>query len=169
MMNKGSIFDVIFLLISITAVMVVAIISYLVLTEVTDDSALTDTFSEAGIAKTHNLEKGQDALKTFDLGLTFLVIMVGLVTVVLAAMINTNPVFFFGSLIVLIVITMVSAMMSNVFFDITSNDLIATATDQFPLTVLIMGIYPTVCLVLSIIVAIVMYSKTSQMAGFGAV
>jgi len=168
-MHKGSMFDIIFLLISISAVMIVAIVSYLVLTAVTDNSALTATFNEAGVDKADNLEKGQDALKTFDLGLTFLVIMIGLVTVVLAAMINTNPVFFFGSLIVLIVMVMVTAMISNVFFDVTSNELLATATDQFPLTVLIMQIYPTICLVLSIIVAIVMYSKTSQMAGFGAV
>ena len=168
-MNKGSLFDVIFFLIVAGIVMVTVVISYSVLgafnsnTDVQTMLNQTDTTGQAQ----HALNQGVVALNTFDAGIAFFILMSGLITIGLATMTGSNPVFFFGSLIILIVIVAVSAIISNVFVTILSADQLATTSNNFPITMALLGIYPTICLVISIIVAIVSYSRPSSVRSFG--
>lgn len=162
-----SLFDTIVLLIVAFVIILAAMFTYFIVDEVKSAPSVIEVFNSTGTSTSH-FDKAETGLKTFDYGVALFIFVTGLVTIALATMINSNPVFFFASFLVLIITVMVSAILSNIFIDIVSSDMLVGITAEFPITMAIIGIYPTICLVISAIVAIVQYTKTSSYnSGYG--
>ena len=162
-----SLLDTIVLFAVAIVIILAAMFTYFIVDEVKSDPTLITVFNETG-ASTAHFDKAESGLKTFDYGIAMFIFITGLVTVALATMVNSNPVFFFASFIVLIIIVMVSAILANVFIDLVSTDVLASITAEFPISMAIIGIYPTACLVISALVAVVQYTKTSSYnTGYG--
>ena len=164
--KKGSLYDVIFLLAATLVILIAAVFTYFIVDEVQNDIGVQEQFNATGTSLTY-FDQGKSALNTFDYGVATFIFITGLATIALATMVNSNPVFFFGSFIVLIVIVGISAILTNTAIEIFSVDAIAPIANQFPISMLVLSIYPHICLVISALVAIVQYSKTSSITSGG--
>jgi len=164
--KKGSLYDVIFLLAATFVILIAAIFTYYIVNEVQNDVGVQTQFNATGTSLTY-FDQGKTALNAFDYGVATFIFITGLATIALATMINSNPVFFFGSFIVLIVIVGVSAILANTAIEIVSVDALSATVAQFPISMLVLSFYPHICLVISALVAIVQYSKTSSITSGG--
>ena len=164
--KKGSLFDLFLIMLIALGGIVSVIVVYTVVSAVKTNTSVVATFAATGTSTSY-FDNGLTALRTFDYGIALFIFTAGFVAVALATMINTHPVFFFGSLLVLIIIVAVSAVLSNVIIDVVSQDALSAATNSFPISMMILGIYPTLMLVLAAIVSIVQYTRTSSTSGFG--
>jgi len=164
--KKGSLYDVIFLLAATFVILIAAIFTYYIVNEVQNDVGVQTQFNATGTSLTY-FDQGKTALNAFDYGVATFIFITGLATIALATMINSNPVFFFGSFIVLIVIVGVSAILANTAIEIVSVDALSATVAQFPISMLVLSFYPHICLIISALVAIVQYSKTSSITSGG--
>jgi hypothetical protein len=164
--KKGSLYDVIFLLAATFVILIAAIFTYYIVNEVQNDVGVQAEFNRTGTSLTY-FDQGKTALNAFDYGVATFIFITGLATIALATMINSNPVFFFGSFIVLIVIVGVSAILANTAIEIVSVDALSATVAQFPISMLVLSFYPHICLIISALVAIVQYSKTSSITSGG--
>jgi hypothetical protein len=164
--KKGSVFDLFVIMVMSLGVIVTVLFVYMIVNAVATDSSVTQTFGKTGTSTSY-FDNGLTALRTFDYGIALFIFVAGLTSIALATMVNSHPVFFFGSLIVMIILVMFTAILSNIFIDIVSVEMLASIRSNFPVSMMLIGIYPTIALVISAVVAIVQYSRTSSMGGFG--
>jgi|ETNvirenome_6_85_1030632.scaffolds.fasta_scaffold116716_2 hypothetical protein len=115
-------------------------------------------FAGAGIGvEIFNAWEG--TLTTFDLSLAF--IMLGMMggTVIAAAYIDTSPMWFFFSALLLTITILVSATISNVFKAIQVQDGFITASTNFPVMIWIMTNLPLLLTGGALVTLVVLYSK----------
>jgi hypothetical protein len=164
--KKGSIFDMFVIMVMGLGVIVTVMFVYLIVSSVANDTSVKTTFAESG-ASTVYFDNGLAALRTFDYGIALFIFVAGIASMALATMVNTHPVFFFGSFIAMIVLVMATAILTNAFIDIVSQDMLTSVRGNFPISMALLSIYPTIALILSAAIAIIQYSRTSSVSGFG--
>lgn len=92
----------------------------------------------------------------FDTLFVALVLIMGFTSVLAASMIRTHPAFFVVSVIITIVLILMTAVFSNVYYAVASN--FAEASSFSGLTTVFQN-FPYLMLVLSFIIAFVQYAK----------
>ena len=149
--KKGGILDVFFLTFFVFAIMISIIVMFLVY----------GTINAAMIGQgldTWFLESALDAILLFDGLMVFVYIGSGIAAVVSAFAIRTHPIFFFLFLLVQILLLSVTPILQGAFTDITTTDSVSVAAAEFPIFSLIMEFMPIIALVLSVVVALVMFA-----------
>ena len=155
--KKGSVYDV-YLIIGI--LLVLSLVSMLVLKVLTE---VRTQFEDDDILKPEQLgyiTNVEDRYGRIIDGI-FLFFLVGVcITVLIAAfLVRTYPFFYFFSIIVIAIFIFVSAIMANVYQEFADNDDLASTAEQFVVIGYIMPRLPFYTLIISILIAVVMFSK----------
>lgn len=160
MMNqKGDVMDVPVIGILVIVMAFTAIIGTMVLNQLRTDPSFNDTMPEE--AKTA-MEQAENATLMFDMLIVFLFFSAIAVGVISAALVPAHPVFFILYFIVMLIMAALSTIFSNVYYEFASSPLISAWSTQFPWIALLMQHLPQVTLVGMVLIAIVMFGKTSS-------
>lgn len=158
-MAKGSVVDLIYLIVFIFIISIVVVLSHFINSEIA--TSMESTQLSAG-----PLEHTENALLNFNWGILFIFIAVGLLITYAVSRLPTNPIFFFASMIVLAVTIVLSAIMSNAYLEFTQTAGLAASVDKFNLVGLLMDNYPIFVLAIGALIIIVLYGKQQERGGF---
>lgn len=103
---------------------------------------------------------------TFDNAFAFIFVGLGLILVISAFMVRNHPIFFVFIMIVFALFIIVNAVLANVYEDFASQSDLAELRDEFPIQEYIMGLFPFFIFFLSLVVAIIQYSKDYSRGGY---
>lgn len=96
----------------------------------------------------------------FDNGFLMAFIILWIATLIASFMIDSHPIFFVVSLVLLIFILMLSVFIGNIYEEVTTSDeLLIQATASFPITNWIMTHLLLISIIVGFSVLIVLYSK----------
>jgi len=156
--KRGSLIDILYMIIGLFMLALTIILVFFALTKINDKIQETGTFTNESEQIIQNFEDRY--INIFDIG--FLVIMIALFisVIVTAFYIDVHPIFFGISVLLLISFLVISAILSNTFFDIVGNDLLSTEASQFIVIPFIMNHFVALIVIMSFIVLGVMYAKT---------
>jgi hypothetical protein len=156
--KKGSFFDILYLVVFTFVLGLVITIGWVVYSSI---NAEWQTHAELGTTSKDIMQAGNDKfISVFD-GV-FLVMLVGLYlgALILAYMVDINPVFFFLSLFMMAVIVIISAAMGNAWYYYANNPTLASYVDDFTIIPFVMGRSVFIFTVMAFGLAGVMYAKS---------
>jgi hypothetical protein len=164
--KKGSIiFDSIWIIVFLVAFGLITIISYMLYTNWVNDAG--PMLSNPDNVNSNLFAKADTALKSLDYMFIFIIVGLTIMLIISAFSIQSHPIFFFISLIALVVIIIISAQFSNVFHDITHADEFINSSNQFSLINKVMDKLPFYITLMVIITLIVLYGKSKYDIGGG--
>lgn len=151
--------DMFFIVIGGFIAVITVFFCYYVFNAFNTDANIQTVFAANG-ASTVPIQQGLDAIKTMDYGIAFFIFVSGLTSIALAAMVRSHPLFYMVSFMFQIFLVFISAILSNIFVDLTSSPMLASITTNFPISMLIFGTYfPLIVLVISALIAIAQYAS----------
>ena len=149
---KGSMTDMpIQMALFLSGVMTIFIV-YLVLT------SIANAWTFGGESKAI-LDTGVSAFGVFDYMFLFFAFGLGAFSIVSAFYINTNPVFFIFSIILMAIMVTISANVTNIFDAFATSSVFEPIAANFPYITTFMRNLPLFFLVIGIIIAVVMHAK----------
>lgn len=154
---KGSVFDVYYMLVVVLVFAIVAIVCAMVWFEITSNPVYAGAMSAAGVDSITN--PVSDAILGLDNIIVTFFLLMNVAALVSAYFIRSHPIFFVLSLLLMGFFTVASVMFSNVYYAIASTSFISTYANMFPLTYVLFTWLPSITLVLSSLLAIVMYGR----------
>jgi hypothetical protein len=102
-----------------------------------------------------------DLFKGFDLLIALAFVLFSLVSIMLAYFIPSHPAFFFSYILVAIFAFIITPILSNAYAQIAAIPTTAAAFAAFPLTAWVIGNLPLLTFILTSILAVVSYGKSS--------
>lgn len=155
--KKGTIQDLILIMVLLTVFAVGTLIVY----KISDE--INTKFLEEGLLT----DRGEKAYSQINnmypsvIDNSFLVLVVGLSigALILAFLVRVHPVFFVGFLLVLIIIIFLSGVMSNIYLEIANNDEFTNVASNLTFITHIIGKLPLIIGVIGFLIAIVMYKQ----------
>jgi len=99
------------------------------------------------------------SLDVINYGMLFLAIGLVVSLVVSAFFIETHPIFFLVSVIMLIVVVVASAPVSNAFMEMATSDSLSTEAAQYDIATHVVGNIPLIAVVGGSLVIIALYAK----------
>lgn len=99
----------------------------------------------------------QSAVSNFDFIIVLAYVGMHLGIIVLSFLLRTHPVVYIGAIVVLALLTLVSAPLSNAYDDIITDTAISTAASSIPMTNFIMYNLPTFEVIFGLISAVVLF------------
>ena len=155
--KKGTILDLHYMAYILILLAVTSLIAYKVFKEYDDNvqaENLIDTEYQNMVTNyVTRLPKISDQL----FGLTLIGLAV--ITLIGAFMINTYPAFYIFFAFLLGFFAIINAILGNVYTEMAADPMLVTEAAQFTLIPFVMENFPFVILIISFIIAIVMYSK----------
>jgi len=152
---KGSMLDLPVIISLLLGGAMTILLVFFVVSEITNNFPATETDA------LYVLQKGVSAVNVFDYMFVFFAVGLGMFSVISAFFIDSHPIFFILSVIILIpIVILTSAQMTNAFDAFISTSVFSSVANSFPYTVLLMRNLPLFCLILGILVAIVMHGKS---------
>lgn len=144
------------LVIAIVVIGVIAILGYYV-----SDVLKTEIEGEFKWSYANEtIEQTKTTYATYDIGLLVLVIFFGIVAIISGFMIRTHPIFFIVSLLILIVLTLFTPQVGNIFGEIAeSGELASTTQAHFSITSWLFNNLPITMLILSVIAGVIGFAK----------
>lgn len=130
-------------------------------------SSTDDAYGSANVNVSNMLEQTSSGVATFNNVFPLLLIGLIVMTLISAYYMGSHPVFFFVSLIVLIVVVILGVVFSNTFQQITTADEFGNTIDTFNITNIFMKYLPFIMVIIVIIVVIVMSLQGSGGRGGG--
>lgn len=158
---RGSILDLPLIIIGVFMIGIIVLISGVVIDEFQNQTADFATSSNNTFDQ-DIINKGRDALSTFDYAIMFIVMALGLATIIFGYFIQTHPIFFAFSLILLILFVIIAVFFTNAFGEFIKVDPISTQIDNFPLMNDVMNNLPLLITGIGILVLIAMYAKSPR-------
>jgi len=153
--KSGSLLDGMQIIIILFAMAFIIIMSFFVLNEFKEKSGdrLDNTASQ------YALLQGENTLLGFDGLFVFILIGLILATIIGAYFINTNPIIFWVSIILLFIFITISGILSNVFEQVVADDVLNASAANYPAINYVMGNIPIVILVIFALTAIALWAK----------
>ena len=155
MNKKGSLLDSFQIILVLFAFAIITIISLYVLDRF--EEGTTEMF-DSDVAN-YAISQGQATLLNFDNLFVFILIGLLIATMVGAYFIQTNPIIFWVSLLLLLVFLTVAAIFTNVFEEITATPELASTAANFEIINLVMGHLPLTLLVIFSAISIALFAK----------
>jgi len=152
--KKGTILDVFFITFFIVAALAAIIIMYAIFNQ------FHAAFQTAGINGTE-LQMSTDALSAisnFNVLMLFVYIGSGMACVVSAFAVRTHPIFFGIFVIVQILLLALTPILQDVYYAVTAEPALNSSMAQFPVFTNIIDYLPYATLILSALVALVMFA-----------
>tara|TARA_Y100000310_G_scaffold126314_1_gene125141 strand:+ start:2376 stop:2870 length:495 start_codon:yes stop_codon:yes gene_type:complete len=160
MRKKGSIQDMVFIPIVILVLGIVSIAAFMAMSKINDQMQSMDSLS--GTTKHIMDQNTKNMPGTFDAVFALSMFLLTLMAIISGFFIRTHPAFFLVSIFLLAMIAGANAILSNAFESFTNDSEIVTYSADFPMTTSLMGKYPIIILVLSILLAIFLYSRGGE-------
>lgn len=151
---KGSILDLIVVVVILCVILAATLISFKVYNELSTEDFWSDTSTGTkardGVGRVFNV---------MDFG--YLLILGGAMmgAVISAFFIQTHPVFFVISFIILIIVVAISPVISNAFMEMATSSQFTTEGQSLDIMTHIMGDLPIIITVFGVLVAIALYAK----------
>lgn len=157
-MNKrGDIQDLITLIVIIFGFAIAGIVAYKFIGEfndqVADNPVLTDHSKEIMVDAETRLPG------IFDGGLLVVLIFFTIVMLISAWYIDTHPAIFFIAFILVIAIVIVAGALSTTFEEFTQTPEMINASNEFPISVFVLGNFPVLVFVIGVALIIVLFAK----------
>lgn len=111
------------------------------------------------------LEKGLNTYKLFNGAFVLITIASGSASIVASFMIKTHPIFFVFTWILTIILLLISAQYTNMWYEFASRAEFTTLLTDYPMMISVMKNLPIIMLGFATVVAIVMYSKGDEIFG----
>ena len=163
-MNKrGQVLEVFYIGLFLLVFAIISVIAYLIMTEVqgTLDQKLTSDVSRNATAN------GLKAIGLNDTIAILIVIGMLIATIIGAFFIDSHPVFFVASLLLLIIMMVTVPILSNVYEKFETHPSVSTAAAEFPIISAFFDDWPQYFVVMCAIVLIVLYAKYKRGGGDG--
>lgn len=139
---------------------IVFVIAFLTMSEINDGMV------ESGQFNNDSLGIIQHQVDIFpgiwDKGWLFVLVGLGIFTWISAFFIRSHPAFFIFGFFLIVLYTFMFGLISNTYADVMANPLLSGFADEFPLTKFVIGWYPIVMAVISMITAVLTYSKGGE-------
>jgi len=151
---KGTILDLVFIMVILGISVVGLIIASEVYSQLDDSGAFGTT--DAAVAAQRGVES------TFDvLNYGMVLILAGLLisTIIGAIMIRTHPIFFIVSIIMLIIVVVASAPVTNAIMGIATSGDLADDAAQYGIATQVVGNMPAIFVVAGFVIIIALYAK----------
>lgn len=158
MAMKGSVFDLIPIFLFLLIFSSVSIVAFMIWGEISSAMSGIDGFSTATATTTSTLA-GFDSLFVF---VTFGMI---LSSMVLALFVDMHPVMFIVSFILLVIITAISGVFSNVYYGLATSNGLVNAASNFPYMFQIWSNLPIISAISGFLIMIVAYAKWNSGRG----
>lgn len=128
-------------------------------------SSLDSAGNSSVFNSTDMLEKTSGGISLFNSLYPLLLIGLIFMCIVSASFMGSHPVFFFVSIIMLIVMVLLGVVFSNVYQQITTDANFGNTADTFNITHIFMKYLPIISFIIVIVVIIVIYSQSSGRTG----
>jgi len=159
MNKKGSVIDLLYILIAIFVMALVIIVGYKMFSDVTSEIAEMHPDSVAAQTTATTLPNMYLAYN----GLFMVIFVFGMLAAIVSALfVNTHPVFGVVSIILMILFTFFAAVLGNAYQDFETSSEIADDASQFTMVSYFWAHAPKIMLFGLAIVIIVLYAKTRQ-------
>lgn len=155
MNKKGNILDVFYIMLFLTVFGMVSIVSYKIMTDAQDKMSDNLSSPEAGNASAHALE----AIGNLDKVFAMIAIGLLIATAIGAYFVDTHPVFFVASLLMMILFMLIVPVFSSTFQKFQDNPSVSTAAASFTITDYFMDKLPMFFVLMCTVVVIAMYAK----------
>lgn len=126
-------------------------------------TTLNDTLNDTPNI-TNVIEKTEQAISTFDI--MFAILLAGLIisTLIGAFLLDTHPVFFWISLIILVIVIITAALISNIATDTLGGSQFSASYSEFPIMKFFLDNLPLASLVIGALILIALYVKRGSVA-----
>lgn len=158
--KKGSTVDMFLIVIVLGGFVLTALLMKQMLDNFNTSTAETGVLPQEWQDRSESQTDRMPALMSFIAA--FLLVFFSIGAILGAMQIDTHPAFFIISILILIFLTLISWMMSSMVDNMASSEAITVAND-FPLLIFIMGKMPIFAIILSIIIAIITYSRSRSL------
>jgi hypothetical protein len=159
---KGSILDVLFVIAVVFVITVGLIFGGLISSKIQEKLNSSSAFTPADINRTNALfNKGNEGLGVLDYMILGVLIFLSLGMIISAFWIKTHPAFFVIFLVIQIFVIFVSNVITEVYNRLAADPLLAPFANQYTTSRTIMQNLPFFTLIISSLVAIVMYGKSA--------
>jgi len=155
MNKKASLLDGMQIIIFLFAFGIITIISLFILNEFEAGSSDKLTSTQAIYA----MNQGQATILNFDNLFVFILIGLIIATLIGAYFIQSNPIMFWISLLLLVIFLVISAILANTFDEIMDSDKLQETAANFEIINLVMDNLPLVLLVISALIMIALWAK----------
>ena len=153
--NKRGILDLFVFLVIVFILAIVIIVLYIIISNI---RAGADPLLNNAVSS-QVLEASESAIGIMDY--TYMITLVMLIISLIISMIfiRSHPVFLFVSLILVVILIVLAAVLSNTFEEFTSTGEAAVAAEHFPITLYFVGKLPLVVLVAAVLGLIALMAK----------
>jgi hypothetical protein len=167
--KRGSIMDLFFIMCLIFVTAIVIVLSMYTFgvfkTAVQEDRGINDMYQNFSSPTHQNIfAKSLVAMKTFDTIFMFVIIGLFIGLIVSSFMIQSHPIFFIVNVIVLAIVLLIAAQLSNVFDAVVLNttQFNATAQAYYPKIIYAMANFPYILLLGGALALIALFAKGRQ-------
>jgi hypothetical protein len=162
---KGSILDLPIILVILLVGAITVFLVYYVLTAV---YSVWPSTTAAELQSKQLMARGIEAYTIFDQMIVVLSVGLGMFSVMSGFLIDSHPMFFIiTALLLLPIIIYTSAVMTNVFDMFATTDAMISVSNTFPYTVILMRNLPLFSLILGAFIAIATHAKSgSRIQGY---
>jgi hypothetical protein len=154
---KGSITDLVYVLILIFVFGFVAIIANMIYDKYTEQTALNPAFNTP--QNTEIETNAQTLLTNFDYIYVFFIVAMAIIAIASSFWIKTHPIFFFVSIFMLIISIILAAMFGNIFSKAAENDLLSVSVAEYTIIPFVMAHLPTIILLIGALLLVILYAK----------
>lgn len=161
--GKKGILDIFIIIIIIFALAVSIIIFYVIIHAI--KTPLSETLNNP--TSTEVLEKTETTALNYDYIFPITIVFLGIFVIISSFFIRSSPIFFFISVILLVIAILISAILSNTFESFTASPDINASASNFVTTSWFMGNLPLVIAVIFMLAVIVMFAKPWNDGGGG--
>jgi len=158
--KKGFVGDVMTIILFLFITAIVILIAYKALGVINDGLQASDDIADRGKEIMQDSKEGY--VDVWDGIFGFMLVGLSIAAVIGAYMVDTHPVFMVLSLIVLAAFIIVSATMSNAYYEVESNSAFSTFAEDFKIMHYITNHLPYYVVVEGILITVALFAKSSR-------
>lgn len=163
--KKGSILDLLFIVVGLLGMAIIAILITFLLTKINDHVQTNIIFSTAARTASTTMTNGFPA--TMNFGIIFVFICLSLISCVLAALIPVHPIFLVFYIIEYVVVVWISAAISNTYQMFIESATLVDIAPSFMFVTFLFHYMPFFIALIGIILASVMYKVKGEFWAYG--
>lgn len=158
--KKANIMDIPLAGILMFVAAIVFVIAFMTMSEISEGMNATGEFSNESMSI---IQHQVDIFPgIWDKGWLFVLVGVGIFTWISAFFIRSHPAFFIFGFFLIVIYTIMFGLLSNTYADVMANPTLSTFANEFTLTKFVIGWFPIVMVVISMITAVLTYSKGGE-------
>jgi O-antigen ligase len=155
--KKASVFDLVMFIVFMFAFAIVFLITYKITISLNNNIQQSTVISDAGKAAVQNVR--DSFVSRFDAIYLFIFVFMAIAIFVAVASLNTHPIMFWVSIILIVILGFVAAILANVYNDVAATPDLASISGEFKMMPFIMKNYVPVVIIIMMVALIVAFAK----------